>query len=73
MESMFNGTAYNSTNFVLNLGDKFNVNKVTKHVDAFYITGYSTPNFKPKATVKTQAEKDAILAKFPIIDITIKP
>jgi hypothetical protein len=35
--------------------------------------GNAKPSFKATATVKTQAEKDAILAQFPNIDVTIKP
>ena len=73
MSSMFNFTGYSSTKFSLNLGNKFNVDKVESYGSAFYGAGTNTPGFKPKATVKTQAEKDSILAKFPNIDVTITP
>ena len=73
MSTMFYNTGFRSKNFILDLGNKFNVDKVTNVNSSFYYTGYSTPNFKPTAQVKTQAEKDAILSKFPNIDVTIVP
>ena len=71
MYYMFYNTGYSSNNFTLNLGSKFKVDKVTSLFNAFRSTGNSTSNFKPTASVKTQAEKDAILSKFPNIEVTI--
>jgi bacterial surface protein 26-residue repeat/prepilin-type N-terminal cleavage/methylation domain len=74
MSNMFYiSSGQHSSTFTLNLGSKFNVDNVITYFSTFSGTGYKTPNFKPIATVKTQAEKDAILAKFPNIDVTIKP
>jgi bacterial surface protein 26-residue repeat/prepilin-type N-terminal cleavage/methylation domain len=73
MQCMFDRVGYNNTNFALNLGNKFNVDKAIEYAPMFYRTGYLTPNFKPTAQVKTQAEKDAILAKVPEVNVTIVP
>ena len=73
MGAIFYHTGRYSQFFTLDLGDKFNVDKVTNYGNAFVDTGMANLSFKPTATVKTEAEKDAILAKFPNIVITIKP
>jgi prepilin-type N-terminal cleavage/methylation domain len=74
MNAMFSGTGRNSEKYTLDLGSKFSVDSAKNTFNTFGdYTGTVKPGFKPTATVKTQAEKDAILAKFPNIDITIKP
>ena len=73
MSSMFRLTGRINPNFSLDLGKKFNVSKVTSLADAFAGTGSSNLSFKPNATVKTQAEKNAILTKFPNINIIVAP
>ena len=73
MQQIFYGVGRNDSNFALNLGNKFNVDKVTNMLNSFGLTGNANPSFKPTASVKTQAEKDAILTKFPNIEVTIKP
>ena len=74
MFTMFHYVGYSNPTFTLDLGSKFNVDKVTDATAvAFQFAGKANPSFKPTATVKTQAEKDAILSKFPNIEVTIKP
>ena len=73
MGEIFSDVGRLNPNFTLDLGGKFNVDSVTYFDGEFSGTGASNPLFKPTATVKTQAEKNAILAKFPNIDVTIKP
>jgi len=45
MERMFQGTGYNSTVFMLDLGNQFNTSKVTSMNNMFHNTGYSSPVF----------------------------
>ena len=73
MYRMFYNAGSSTSNFVLNLGDKFNLDKVSDTTDTFQNTGKLTSLFKPNATVKTQGEKNAILAKFPNINVTVIP
>ena len=73
MNSMFNEVGMYDKNFSLYLGNNFNVDLVVELSNTFYRTGMSIPGFKPTAKVKTQAEKDAIISKFPNIDVAIKP
>ena len=52
---MFGGTGRNSPVFTLDLGPKFNIDKVTSFVNGFLNTGKSNSNFKvyvPDATVQ---------------------
>ena len=73
MNTMFYHTGESNSSFVLDLGSKFSTGEVIYYTNTFSRTGYSNPLFKPTASVKTQAEKDAILSKFPNIEVTIKP
>ena len=73
MNGLFSRVGQNASNFVLNLGAKFNVDNITDGTFIFYLTGSANPSFKPTASVKTQAEKDALLSKFPNIEVTIVP
>ena len=73
MDRIFQSIGARNPAFTLDLGNKFKVDLLTSYVDAFNSAGNSNPSFKPKATVKTQAEKNAILAKFPNIDVTVNP
>jgi bacterial surface protein 26-residue repeat/prepilin-type N-terminal cleavage/methylation domain len=73
MENTFKLVGSENQNFTLDLGAKFNIYSVTNSQNTFEHTGSANPSFKPKAEVKTQAEKNAILAKYPNIDVTVKP
>jgi hypothetical protein len=71
MDYMFDSVGHNNQVFTLNLGNKFSVESLINYENVFVEGAFLNPSFKPKATVKTQAEKDAILSKFPHIDVTI--
>ena len=46
MQGMFNRTGYNSTNFTLDLGDKFDTSNVIHMSRMFLYTGYNSSKFK---------------------------
>jgi len=73
MEKMFSLVGYSNPVFTLDLGNKFSVASVTNYNGTFNLSGNANPSFKPTAQVKTQPEKDAILSKFPNIEVTIVP
>ena len=76
MVGMFANVGYSDSTFTLDLGNKFSVVSIINNSytsNTFASTGRANHLFKPTAQVKTQAEKDEILSKFPNIEVTIKP
>jgi bacterial surface protein 26-residue repeat/prepilin-type N-terminal cleavage/methylation domain len=77
MAYMFHEAGSKSSTFELNLGELFNVSSLLSGdsgtIHTFHNTGLVNPSFKPKAQVKTQTQKNAILARFPNIEVTVKP